>query len=91
MTHAAKTAEQHRNVYHNSVITAVPNPARPAPDAVDELFAQSASAALALGADQIRGVVGCHQSAIAIVAEGVGRRFASAAQCRPSTRYGLTM
>jgi GAF domain-containing protein len=62
-------SDNDRNVYHNCVIGAAPNPAMPEPDEIDAEFALAANEVLATTAALIRDIVGCHQSAAAIVVQ----------------------
>lgn len=58
------------NSYHNVLVGATVNPLVPDPDEIDAAFADGANRALAAGAEVVRGLVGAHQSAIAIVVDG---------------------
>jgi GAF domain-containing protein len=58
-----------RNVYHNMVMGATPNPVMPNPDEIDEVFADRANEVLGAGVELARELIGAHQSAIAIVVQ----------------------
>jgi GAF domain-containing protein len=72
----------------------------PAPDAVDEAFAEAANQVLSAAADLVRDLVGAHQSAIAIVVQkdwgsvrkyfSLSPKYADWAQYRtPARGYGI--
>lgn len=60
----------HANIYRNVVTAATPNPVMPEPDAIDEAFAEAANRVLSDAVELIRGLVGAHQGAAAIVVRG---------------------
>jgi GAF domain-containing protein len=59
----------HANVYHNTISGAIPNAFMPNPDAIDEAFIEEANRVLSAAVDLIRGLIGAHQSAIAIIVQ----------------------
>lgn len=58
------------NTYRNVAVGAVANAVTASPDAIDEMFAEAANAALHDAVDLVRVVAQCHQAAAAIVVEG---------------------
>ena len=89
----------HANVYANAVTGATPNPLMPAPDAVDEAFAEGANRVLARAVELARVVVGAHQAAAAVMVDrdwSTIRKFFSLSEkyaawrdyATPATGYG---
>jgi len=89
----------HANVYANAVTGATPNPLMPAPDAVDEAFAEGANRVLARAVELARVVVGAHQAAAAVLVDrdwSTIRKFFSLSEkyaawrdyATPATGYG---
>lgn len=56
-----------QNVYANAVTGATANPLMPRPGAADEQFVAGANAVLANAVELVRGAVGAHQSAAAVM------------------------
>lgn len=66
----ADTRPSRRNIYHNTVIGATPNPLIQAPDAIDEEFAAAANHAMTMAVELARTLIGTHQAAITVIVQG---------------------
>ena len=91
---------EYTNVYHNAVSGATANPLITQPDAIDEAFVAAANQVLSDAVELIRGLIGAHQSAAAIVVQqdwasirkffSLSEKYAAWADYKtPATGYGI--